>query len=216
MEPGRWRGRRGRRKGFRPIQAGQQRGRAAGKPDRAHRPGSRLRGRSSLLSNPRFGGQDGHPCRLLFPASRFPSTAVKPATPTTSAGRSRTPQPKANVILTKPSTLIETPIEWNGDGLLPGESISRYRGTAGEAPSSFPSEVVASSAPALQEEVHEAEVIPAAAYEPPVVHEAAVYEEEVVEAPEQGAPVAEAASEPEPEVQTVSGQRRGRACGAGG
>jgi Rne/Rng family ribonuclease len=32
----------------------------------------------------------------------------------------------------KPSTLIETPIEWDGSGLLPGESISRHRSRQAE------------------------------------------------------------------------------------
>ncbi|WP_446744638.1 Rne/Rng family ribonuclease [Silvibacterium acidisoli] len=37
------------------------------------------------------------------------------------------PQPKINYVAPKPSTLIEAPIEWDGKGLLPGESLSRYR-----------------------------------------------------------------------------------------
>ena len=61
---------------------------------------------------------------MLFRVSRFRSMAVKPARTPAQPVESRVPQPKANVVLTKPSTLIETPIEWNGDGLLPGESIS--------------------------------------------------------------------------------------------
>jgi Rne/Rng family ribonuclease len=32
----------------------------------------------------------------------------------------------------KPATLIEAPIEWDGSGLLPGESLSRHRGRASE------------------------------------------------------------------------------------
>ena len=95
---------------------------------------------------------------LALPGESLSKYGGQAATPTPSQPvESRTPQPKANVILAKPSTLIETPIEWNGDGLLPGESISRYRGAAAEAPASFPSEVAASSAPALQEEETTAE-----------------------------------------------------------
>jgi ribonuclease G len=33
----------------------------------------------------------------------------------------------------KPATLIETPIVWDGSGLLPGESLSRHRGRADES-----------------------------------------------------------------------------------
>ncbi|MGD0729627.1 MAG: Rne/Rng family ribonuclease [Terracidiphilus sp.] len=49
------------------------------------------------------------------PASDAPSSAPEPATPSTPASGF------------KPSTLIETPLAWDGSGLLPGESISRHR-----------------------------------------------------------------------------------------
>ncbi len=118
------------------------------------------------------------------------SAARTPAQPV----ESRVPQPKANVVLTKPSTLIETPIEWNGDGLLPGESISRYRGASSETPVYSHSEVVAPVAePALQAEPEAAEAIPVTAHEPPLLHEAGSYEE--VTAQEPPAPEAEAAEE---------------------
>jgi len=35
---------------------------------------------------------------------------------------------KTNYTAPKPSTLIETPIRWDGGALMPGESLSRYRG----------------------------------------------------------------------------------------
>jgi Rne/Rng family ribonuclease len=196
----RWRGRRGRRKGFRPPQGGQQQGTSDQTPQT---------GQSGRLETPRPAEPASEPdlaerrpsVPFALPGESLSKYGGQPTAPTASQPvENRTPQPKANVVLTKPSTLIETPIEWNGDGVLPGESISRYRGNAGEAPRSFPGEVTASSAPALQEEVNEAEVIPAAAYEPPILHEAATYEEEVVEAPEQAAPVAEPAAEPQAEI----------------
>jgi ribonuclease G len=40
----------------------------------------------------------------------------------------------------KPSTLIDAPITWDGSGLLPGESISRHRGPQPEAEPDLPSE----------------------------------------------------------------------------
>jgi ribonuclease G len=40
----------------------------------------------------------------------------------------------------KPSTLIEAPITWDGSGLLPGESISRLRGRQPEVEPDLPSE----------------------------------------------------------------------------
>ena len=72
------------------------------------------------------------PLHSLCRASRSRSTAARalPGRPHLRYRRA----PKANGILAKPSTLIETPMEWNGAGLLPGESISRYRGSASETP----------------------------------------------------------------------------------
>jgi Rne/Rng family ribonuclease len=180
----RWRGRRGRRKGFRPPQGGQQstqeQATPAGRQEAAWsaEPAAPVETESYSAPSPaiafalpgeslsKYGGQ----------------SAARTAPPAVTA------QPKANVILTKPSTLIETPIEWNGDGLLPGESISRYRGPASEAPAPVRSEPVASATtqeiePVVHEETSAPEVAPATAYEPPVLHEAATYEE-VVAAPE--------------------------------
>ena len=56
-------------------------------------------------------------------------------------------QPRGNVVLTKPSTLIEEPLQWDGGSLLPGESISRHRG-AGER----------AEAPLAAEEAHHKQV----------------------------------------------------------
>jgi len=48
----------------------------------------------------------------------------KPAGPDTAPARP--------AVTSKPSTLIEAPIEWDGTGLLPGESLSRHRNRATE------------------------------------------------------------------------------------
>ncbi len=40
------------------------------------------------------------------------------------AGERKQPEP---VITSRPSTLIEAPLEWDGSGLLPGESLARHR-----------------------------------------------------------------------------------------
>jgi Rne/Rng family ribonuclease len=53
------------------------------------------------------------------------SASPKPMQPV--AGRAPEQQ-KASVLLAKPSTLIEQPLQWDGGSLLPGESISRHRG----------------------------------------------------------------------------------------
>jgi Rne/Rng family ribonuclease len=189
----RWRGRRGRRKGFRPPQGGQQ------QPNQEQ---------AAPVSRPEA-------TRFVEPAAPVetesyaaPAAAVAFSLPGESLSKyggqaaTRTPAPpvsapaKANVILAKPSTLIETPIEWNGDGLLPGESISRYRGSAGETPAPARSEAVTFEngqelEPVVQETASAPEVAPE--HELPVVHEAAQYEE--VAAPEVAAPEAEEATE---------------------
>ena len=181
----RWRGRRGRRKGFRPGQGGQQSAQEQAAPAARQETAPFVEPVASLdtgsytapapavaFSLPgeslsKYGGQS---------AARTPAAAA-PAVPS-----------KGNVILTKPSTLIETPIAWSGDGLLAGESISRYRGPASEASAPVYSEPVASAAapetePAVHEEASAPEAAPAAAHEAPVVDEATTYEE-VTAAPE--------------------------------
>ena len=173
----RWRGRRGRRKGFKPSQGGQQpnqeQAAPVGRPEatRFAEPDAPVETESYAAPAPavafslpgeslsKYGGQ---------------AAARTPATPASAP-------PKANVILAKPSTLIETPIEWNGDGLLPGESISRYRGSASEAAAPTSSEAVTFDSeqepePVAQEAASAPQVAPE--HELPVVHEAASPEAE--------------------------------------
>jgi ribonuclease E len=185
-----WRGRRGRRKGFRPGPAqgggGQQENREQGTPARVEAPRAFEPTAEPEITDKRPSVPFALPGESL---SKYGGQAA-PRTPAPVA-----PQPKANVILTKPSTLIETPIEWNGDGLLPGESISRYRGSATEAPaSSHPESEAADPVP-------QQEAIPAIEQPSPVVLEAAVYEE--VNVPEPVVPEPEVVTEPEVEVQAA-------------
>jgi ribonuclease E len=195
----RWRGRRGRRKGFRPPQGGQQpnqeQAAPVGRPEapRFAEPAAPIETESYAAPAPavafslpgeslsKYGGQ---------------SAARTPAQP--GEGGAPAAQPKANVILAKPSTLIETPIEWNGDGLLPGESISRYRGSTGETPAHAPSGAVTFDSvqepePEEQGAVSAPEVASVTEHELPVVHEAAPYEEAAVT--EVASPEAEEAME---------------------
>ena len=46
-------------------------------------------------------------------------------------------QPTRPAVTSKPSTMIDSPIEWDGSGLLPGESISRHRDRKAEPQSQF-------------------------------------------------------------------------------
>jgi ribonuclease G len=169
----RWRGRRGRRKGFRPSQGGQQstqeQDAPAGRPEPARfsEPAAPVETESYPAPSPavafslpgeslsKYGGQSA--ARTSAPAASTPA--------------------KANVVLTKPSTLIETPIVWSGDGLMPGESISRYRGPATEASVQSHSEPAAFATTQETEPATHEETAPVEAHESPVVQEAATYEE---------------------------------------
>jgi ribonuclease G len=50
------------------------------------------------------------------------------------------PERPRSASFSRPSTLIETPITWDGSGLLPGESLSRHRGRQNEPSSAVNSE----------------------------------------------------------------------------
>ena len=116
--------------------------------------------------------------------SKYGGQTAKAPTP---QADSREPQQRASVITSKPSTLIQAPIQWSGEGLLPGESISRYKGgSSDEAPAAVLSGPAASaSVPeterALQGEHASLEnpapyEISTEGYEPPLLHETAPYE----------------------------------------
>jgi ribonuclease G len=178
-----WRGRRGRRKGFRPGPAQGGGGQQANQERSAQ---ARVEAPRAFESSDEPDTADRRlPVPFSLPGESLSKYGgqVAPRTPAPVA-----PQPKANVILAKPSTLIETPIDWNGDGLLPGESISRYRGSATEAPAPSTPEVEQ-----VVDSVAQQETIPL----PEQVHEAAAYEEVTI--PETAVPEAEVVTEPEVE-----------------
>ena len=140
QEPGetgarRWRGRRRRRGGRGPgAPAGAQtesepvavtppatRVEPPARTDFAHR----VRRPSLRLLHRRRAGITLQP-PLCFPANRFRSMVARPAlqTPKSAAEPAAPPRP---AYTSKPSTLIDAPIEWDGSGLLPGESLSLHR-----------------------------------------------------------------------------------------
>ncbi len=59
--------------------------------------------------------------------SRYGGTTDDPAP------RASVSAPPRSAVTSRPSTLIEAPLEWDGSGLLPGESISRHRNRNVEA-----------------------------------------------------------------------------------
>jgi Rne/Rng family ribonuclease len=137
--PRRWRGRRGRRRGFRPR--GQQEeaqpverstdepetGNVASTTDEAFEetpePVREYRAPSPVQT------QTSAPA-ILLPGeslSRYGRAAGADARPAETAAI-QPAQARSNYTASKPSTLIESPITWDGGALLPGESLSRYRG----------------------------------------------------------------------------------------
>ena len=124
---------------------------------------------------------------------------------------SRAPQQRANVVVTKPSTLIETPLAWDGAGPLPGESISRYRGAAEETLAHVHNEPFASAGAeeetAYNEEIAvstenlEPHAIVARGEEAPMLHEAEA--QETIWAPEVAEPEAVVIGETQEEVQSI-------------
>jgi Rne/Rng family ribonuclease len=181
----RWRGRRGRRKGFRPPPGGQQAAQESPAPSRPEV----SRPVEPMVEPEREAEPVRPPVAFALPGESLSKYGGQPAARTTAQPvESRVTQPRTNVVLAKPSTLIETPLEWNGDGLLPGESISRYRGSSRES-------AVASHTSVHEEELaspEETASVPTP--EPPaVMHEDIAYEEVA-------APPAEAVAETREEV----------------
>jgi Rne/Rng family ribonuclease len=94
--------------------------------------------------------------------------APAPETAKPAAERSAPVRPPTS---SKPSTLVEAPLSWDGSGLLPGESISRHRGrveepeeqTAAETGESFAEPAQASAQQVFFEEMEE--------LVPPALHE---------------------------------------------
>ena len=112
-------------------------------------------------------------------------------------------QPSRPAVTSKPSTLIETPILWDGSGLLPGESLSRHRNRQPEP------EAEAAAEPQAEVELEEtsteheptAEVAEESAAQPIEPVEEAIAEA-AVEAPEAEQAQADEAIDAEAETET--------------
>jgi ribonuclease G len=76
------------------------------------------------------------PATIVLPGESLSKYGGTPAGETTPE---KAAPPRRNYT-SKPSTLIDAPITWDGSGLLPGESISRHRGPQPEAEPDLPSE----------------------------------------------------------------------------
>jgi Ribonuclease G/E len=81
---------------------------------------------------PRGARSEQKPDKFVLPGESLSKYGGTPAETTKAA---ETPAPPRPASTYKPATLIESPIVWDGSGLLPGESLSRHRGGRTEQPS---------------------------------------------------------------------------------
>jgi Rne/Rng family ribonuclease len=92
----------------------------------SHEPQGRF-GRETSAPPAREGRPERQPPPFVLPGESLSKYGGEPATTPTSSATQPAAPPRPTVTF-KPSTLIESPIEWDGSGLLPGESLSRHRG----------------------------------------------------------------------------------------
>jgi ribonuclease G len=130
----RWRGRRGRRRGFRPGQGpGGQQSAQEQAPRGRTEVAQTFETAAPVEADP---GDGRSPAAFSLPGeslSKYGGQRAETAPIKTAVPQSES-QPRAGVGITRPSTLVEVPLVWDGAGPLPGESLSRYRGGSEEAP----------------------------------------------------------------------------------
>ena len=140
-DPGakRWRGRRRRRGGR--GQAGSPEGQTEGQNESAQKPATYVveaeettyESRSEPESTPEIAAEihagaspaarhESAPARFVLPGESLTKYGGAPAASASTPAAPARPQSSY-----KPATLIESPIEWDGSGLMPGESLSRHR-----------------------------------------------------------------------------------------
>jgi Rne/Rng family ribonuclease len=97
--------------------------------DRRPREGRYDRGsRPERESGPReFGPRESTP--IVLPGESLSKYGGEPAEPAAGSSAAAPPRPARRLPASRPSTLIEAPLAWDGSGLLPGESLARHRGS---------------------------------------------------------------------------------------
>ena len=131
------------------------------------------------------------------------ASAAADATPIASAQSTKPTRP-VNFVPAKPSTLVELSSDWDGGAVLPGESLSRYRGERQEHVAAAPVELAGIHEAELYPETHEPEG-PELDGNEPGVDEPALHESDVTfltaageETAVRGLPEAEPEAQPEP------------------
>jgi ribonuclease G len=159
----------------------------------------------SAESAPRSERASAAPIPFVLPGESLSKYGGAPAeiTPAEDAARTAAEpaQPARPASAFKPATLIESPIEWDGSGLLPGESLSRHRNRQDEPASQAETE------PAQEDNTEPQGILSdmpeAGASTPEVVEEEEFFEEIVEPAPESApTPSPEPAIEAEAELST--------------
>jgi len=133
----RWRGRR-RRRGGRGVAGAPEVHTEAGEPtevfaEQAAEPEiePEIQPAATYASAPRFDHAPAAPAPFVLPGESLSKYGGVPAEDAASSAP-EVAAPVRPASSFKPATLIETPIVWDGSGLLPGESLSRHRGPAAE------------------------------------------------------------------------------------
>jgi Rne/Rng family ribonuclease len=194
----RWRGRRGRRRGFRPRGQHEE-------PQALESPAAV---EESIADEPADVPEHGAPGgtlaanRILLPGESLSKYGGTPASETKAESRSgaavQAVPAKTNYTASRPSTLVEAPIDWDGGFTMPGESLSRYRD---KAPVKTEPEVEASIATA---DVAEAEATAASSTDITEVHPGAVSAEEPSVAATEAVQELPSAGSPEPWVAVIT------------
>ena len=70
---------------------------------------------------------DRAPAPFVLPGESLSKYGATPVSDAHKSESFETPKPAQPVSTFKPASLIQSPIEWDGSGLLPGESISKHR-----------------------------------------------------------------------------------------
>jgi ribonuclease G len=119
----RWRGRRRRRGG----RTGTEQQVSSSDNVEQHESAPETAGRTedrSTQETPAHSRTDRAPAAFVLPGeslSKYGRTSAEADT------KPKAETPGRPVVTSRPSTLIESPLDWNGSGLLPGESLSRHR-----------------------------------------------------------------------------------------
>jgi ribonuclease E len=102
------------------------------------------------------------PVPFVLPGESLSKYGGTPVEGTPKAAQEAAPPP-IPVSTYKPSTLIETPIEWDGSGLMPGESLSRHRTAQTEPEREVEPRDSGDAADAIEEEAFVSEMMKAPA-----------------------------------------------------